>query len=212
MAAKKEEYRQIYFIGNEEYVKIGIANNPKKRLRALQGANHTYLHIIYTMPGNETLERLLHIIFKDYRIRGEWFTYSGALKKFIECFKDNGFFISSKNLDKIPADFDGLDLEINEDHDKIVHFLKFVEISEAPYHSMNDPWGTDINSIVSQMAMEYAFSQQKTIKLLEECYLLELVYKPSLNNFRVIMDLDEHYKFKEHVKSGNDRYSEHYGK
>lgn len=212
MAEMKELKKRIYFIGNGEYVKIGIANNPKKRLKSLQGANHARLHIIYTMPGNETLERLLHTIFRDYRIRGEWFSYSGALKKFVECFKDEGFFISGKNLDKIPADFDGLDLELTEDHERIIHFLKFIEISEASYHNMMDPWGTDVNSIVSQMAKEHGFSQQKTTKLLEECYQLELIFKPSFNNFRVIMTLDEHYKFKDLVESGKDRYSEQFEK
>lgn len=209
MAGNEGKNNQIYFIGNDEYVKIGIANNPKKRLEALQTANHTHLRIIYTMPGNETLERLLHMIFRDYKIRGEWFTYSGALKKFIKCFKDEGFFITGKNPDKIPGDFDGLNLETNEDHDKIIHFLKYIEVTDGNYHTIHDPWGVDSNSIVSVMAKMHAFSQQKTTRLLEECYQAELVFKPSSNKFRVIIDLDEHNKFMEWVKSGKDEYSEY---
>lgn len=66
----------IYLIGPEEsaIVKIGhTTNQPSFRLTNLQIGNHQRLVVRWAGEGDEALEKHLHAVFKDYRIRGEWF-------------------------------------------------------------------------------------------------------------------------------------------
>lgn len=53
----------VYFISNGNFVKIGITNNPEKRLNSLQSANSSKLFLLYYMEGNERIEKVLHNIF-----------------------------------------------------------------------------------------------------------------------------------------------------
>lgn len=69
----------IYVIGPEEsaIVKIGhTTNKPSFRLGNLQTGNPELLVVRWAGEGDELLERHLHAVFKDYRIRGEWFDLS----------------------------------------------------------------------------------------------------------------------------------------
>lgn len=69
----------IYVIGPEDssIVKIGhTINEPSFRLGNLQIGNHQRLVVRWACEGGEPLEKHLHAVFKDYRIRGEWFDFS----------------------------------------------------------------------------------------------------------------------------------------
>ena len=69
----------IYVIGPEDssIVKIGhTTNEPSFRLGNLQIGNHQRLVVRWACEGGEPLEKHLHAVFKDYRIRGEWFDFS----------------------------------------------------------------------------------------------------------------------------------------
>lgn len=68
----------VYFIQSGEggAVKIGKANNPHMRLGHLQVGNPTELRFLAVTRGGEKLERLLHHVLYDDRIRGEWFAPS----------------------------------------------------------------------------------------------------------------------------------------
>lgn len=66
----------IYVIAPAEsaVVKIGhTTNKPSFRLGNLQIGNPEQLVVRWAGEGDEPLERHLHVVFKDYRIRGEWF-------------------------------------------------------------------------------------------------------------------------------------------
>lgn len=66
----------VYFIRNTrtKHIKIGVSENPKKRLHSLQTANHDRLEIIGVMPGSYVEETELHRRFAVHRFRnGEWF-------------------------------------------------------------------------------------------------------------------------------------------
>jgi hypothetical protein len=75
----------IYFITEDKfhryayhYCKIGISNNPEKRLENLQTSNARELSLELKLgPFSEqeafNLEKKLHKIFDKYHIRGEWF-------------------------------------------------------------------------------------------------------------------------------------------
>lgn len=65
----------IYVIsqGDSAVVKIGHGGNPKKRLTELQTGSPIQLLLQWTHDGGEELEGHLHVVFAEYRIRGEWF-------------------------------------------------------------------------------------------------------------------------------------------
>lgn len=76
---------RVYFIksARSNAVKIGVADNVKTRMRALQNATPDRLILLAEMPGDERYERQLHVLFAEYRIRGEWFRCEGKLAVFI---------------------------------------------------------------------------------------------------------------------------------
>lgn len=63
----------VYLISDGTHTKIGISNNPRKRLAALQTANSKKLRIIEVLPGGRSLEERLHRHFHRKRLEGEWF-------------------------------------------------------------------------------------------------------------------------------------------
>lgn len=66
----------IYVIAPAEstVVKIGhTINRPSERLGMLQTGNPTRLVVRWSAEGDKALESHLHAVFKDYRVRGEWF-------------------------------------------------------------------------------------------------------------------------------------------
>lgn len=69
----------IYVIAPETscVVKIGYTSNkPAGRIGTLQTGNPERLVVRWATEGEESLERHLHAVFKDYRVRGEWFDLS----------------------------------------------------------------------------------------------------------------------------------------
>lgn len=59
------------------YYKIGRSKNPKIRERTLQSEKPT-LEMIVSFSGINLDEKNLHSLFKEKRIRGEWFDLSGS--------------------------------------------------------------------------------------------------------------------------------------
>jgi len=65
----------VYFIqaGQAGPIKIGKADQTGGRLRGLQGAHYRELRLLGETPGGLQLERHLHDVLAEFRIRGEWF-------------------------------------------------------------------------------------------------------------------------------------------
>lgn len=67
----------VYAIGMEstQYVKIGHARSPEKRLAALQSGLPFKLELLYVLKVKEprTVERALHLLLAESQVRGEWF-------------------------------------------------------------------------------------------------------------------------------------------
>lgn len=68
----------VYLITSGKAVKIGIADDPYKRLSNLQTAHHEYLRICCTFLCKDRktaakLEEILHARYAPKRLRGEWF-------------------------------------------------------------------------------------------------------------------------------------------
>lgn len=65
----------LYIIGCDGFIKIGLAQNPAKRITDMQVSNPHKLKLLKIFPVGNMIksERQLHGIFKKYRVRGEWF-------------------------------------------------------------------------------------------------------------------------------------------
>lgn len=65
----------IYFIyaENAHLIKIGIANDVRKRFQQLQQATGDTLHLLHARPGSREEEAIWHTQCARYRTRGEWF-------------------------------------------------------------------------------------------------------------------------------------------
>jgi hypothetical protein len=79
----------VYFIqhgGTDGAIKIGTtAGSPHARLRALQTGAPEQLHLLAAIPGDARIERELHDLFAEFRVRpdGEWFRADLILRAFI---------------------------------------------------------------------------------------------------------------------------------
>ena len=96
-AQRKPQF--VYFMECDERIKIGIARDPKRRLRSLQTGNPAQLRILAAFAGDADLEHAIHTKFESTRIGGEWFCKTDELKKFIERLAtcDSVFFNHSEN-------------------------------------------------------------------------------------------------------------------
>lgn len=76
---EKENETQIYLMidKNTGYYKIGRSNNPLRRERTLQSQKPT-IELIFHQTSTKDKEKELHRLFKDKRIRGEWFDLNGS--------------------------------------------------------------------------------------------------------------------------------------
>tara|TARA_R110002111_G_scaffold255432_1_gene321699 strand:- start:29 stop:679 length:651 start_codon:yes stop_codon:yes gene_type:complete len=79
---KSNTNTKTYLIKNRRngFYKIGRSINPLKREQTLQSEEPD---IVMTKTWDEDIENKLHIEYKDYRIRGEWFELSKAQVKYI---------------------------------------------------------------------------------------------------------------------------------
>lgn len=82
---REKETGAVYFCraSGRGPVKIGYAANVQARIKDLQVSNHGDLAVITFIEGTKQDETALHKRFAKYRVRGEWFKYEGALKRYI---------------------------------------------------------------------------------------------------------------------------------
>jgi len=82
----------IYLISNGTHQKIGITNDPQRRLAGLQTASPVKLACLAAYQSNEYtfhMERRLHLKFKGNRLEGEWFSTSLTGDEFINLCKED---------------------------------------------------------------------------------------------------------------------------
>jgi DNA-binding XRE family transcriptional regulator len=76
----------IYLISHSnQFLKIGYTKDIKKRLSQLQVSSPIKLELLHIIEGDLSLEKELHILFKDYATNGEWFIFSEDI---VNYFKD----------------------------------------------------------------------------------------------------------------------------
>ncbi len=78
----------IYFISDGEYIKIGKSISPLRRLKELQTANGRALELIGIIPSSKVNENVLHSVFGDSHVRGEWFEIDSSILSFIDYHKE----------------------------------------------------------------------------------------------------------------------------
>lgn len=76
----------VYYITDGEYVKVGFATDPYKRLRGIQTGNPRVCEIMWLIPFKterdaHKAEQDLHWIYATYRRAGEWFDILDKLDK-----------------------------------------------------------------------------------------------------------------------------------
>lgn len=69
---------------NDEFVKIGFTafTDARGRVAEIQKGCPYPFRVMVETRGGKPLEQALHAIFKDYRVRDEWFRYDGELREF----------------------------------------------------------------------------------------------------------------------------------
>ena len=76
--------RSIYLIQSLDngFYKIGIAKNPKKRIKQLQTGNPETLKLIKTFESEyaSIIEKTLHRRFSVYKLSGEWFNLDSSFE------------------------------------------------------------------------------------------------------------------------------------
>lgn len=89
--AKPQRKGHVYFmrIDRKDDVKIGFSTSVADRRRQMDTGHHGKIDVIATIEGPQSLERDLHRRFANYRKKGEWFSYTGPVKKFIEGIPDD---------------------------------------------------------------------------------------------------------------------------
>tara|TARA_R110000796_G_C14328405_1_gene408813 strand:- start:44 stop:586 length:543 start_codon:yes stop_codon:yes gene_type:complete len=74
--------RKTYLMkdNNTKLYKIGFSNNPKHRERTLQSEKPS---IKMVKTWNKNIEKKLHKLYSEYRVRGEWFNLTPIQVKYI---------------------------------------------------------------------------------------------------------------------------------
>ena len=71
--------RFVYVIRCCNYHKIGVSDDPNKRLKNIQAHNPFEIELVkvygYRSADAHRIERYLHKQFDEYRVRGEWFDF-----------------------------------------------------------------------------------------------------------------------------------------
>jgi DNA-binding XRE family transcriptional regulator len=74
----------LYFIQQDQFIKIGYTRDIKSRLSSLQVSSPIKLKVLALMDGTISDEEKMHKMFKHLSVNGEWFQYCDELIKFIE--------------------------------------------------------------------------------------------------------------------------------
>lgn len=78
---------EVYFIGCNEFCKIGFSGSAEWRMRTLQAATPYELKLLHKFRGDNRVEEKLHRLLANSRVRGEWFYKSAALMGYLTWLK-----------------------------------------------------------------------------------------------------------------------------
>jgi hypothetical protein len=87
----------IYFIEAQGMVKIGVSNNPRKRLLALATGCPVQCTLVGIVPGDRSEEASIHERFKSHRVHGEWFRFDRPINDYL---RENALHLTSEEAKK----------------------------------------------------------------------------------------------------------------
>src|SRR6516162_8248402 len=74
--------QRVYFALSGGEVKIGVATDPLRRIKAMQAARPD-IKLLVDIPGGRKTERELHQRFREFHIAGKWFHYANEIAAFV---------------------------------------------------------------------------------------------------------------------------------
>ena len=86
LSSGKKRIRDIYiFKTDNNMYKIGVASNPHNRLKGVQTGCPTKVEFVFSTYTYRALnvEAIIHEVFKENRIIGEWFNFSDDKLEFV---------------------------------------------------------------------------------------------------------------------------------
>lgn len=122
ISIKVDNMKLVYVIYSfvNQSIKVGYTSNINQRFSQIQLATAEPLKLLFTFEGGRQEEKELHYILTEYKLRGEWFTYSETVLDIIlNYFKQKVF----KNSLLIPTKTEENSLQ---DID-VYHFKKLTE-------------------------------------------------------------------------------------
>lgn len=162
-----------------DYIKIGYTSgdDAKRRINQLQTASPFAIKLIGTIAGADTRhENVLHSVFSDDRINGEWFRASARLIAYIESFATTYGEIEPPRFSD--DGFDALMDELSDgDSDEFVYItLTAMYLSALPswrkalFHkqTFNRATAAAHRAIVTLQSTGYLNISQKTLKRLSD--------------------------------------------
>lgn len=88
----------VYFIQDDDLIKIGYSASPNQRLRTLQASHSQTLSLVAFFPALPEQESELHRRFQALRVAGEWFRFEDPVKTFIEEEEKSPKYFGENNL------------------------------------------------------------------------------------------------------------------
>ncbi len=85
--SRRSKRGYVYMMRSGYFIKIGQSNDPAERFRAISTATPDDCELLFSIPGDLSLERQLHREFAASHYKKEWFFLCGKLKQFIEQFE-----------------------------------------------------------------------------------------------------------------------------
>lgn len=76
---------EVYVMKCEAYVKIGWSMTAQRRLNQISSCNPHEVTLLGSAPGTQGDERFIQMmLWKPYRVKGEWFRYEGLVVEVVE--------------------------------------------------------------------------------------------------------------------------------
>ena len=90
-----EEEGKIYFIQQQDAVKIGFSKNPWARLAQLKVGMPYVATLLFHVVATKSQEQATHELFKKHRLEGEWFSICPEILAYIRNCEETGELLTS---------------------------------------------------------------------------------------------------------------------
>lgn len=84
----------IYFVATQGMVKIGFSSMILDRVSKLSAQSPSRIRFLAALPGGRNIEKALHEMFADDRVKGEWFKHSPAIREVVKALQSGRTFVN----------------------------------------------------------------------------------------------------------------------